>query len=850
MTTRDWKFYVWKSTATSLSTALVDFTIDNSKLAAVPTITGSRLRVLDGRTEARPWTMDILDASSFITSQIGDAGGRLDLLNRFVQANLSIDGGAYSAVAGGRLIDAINTGNIATWQFTVQDEWLAGANARLFTTNTTLLYPPRPIRGYKDVGSGWAAIGAASRIATTETTPKRYWLVTLNPGVPGTPPLTDEAVSFIRGDVKTHLAGLSTKGGFTHLRFRLNGTDYGVVGFKTLRGIVWTGGIAHHNVTRPDPEDRLFDEDELYEHQSKGGPLSFWVAASSTAFGGTGAITFDFTTAKSAALHAMSAPASVATPLHIWNWSSANPFGTLHPMQVLKDVLSGVYSSSSEGLPYYSTQSFTGTKDVRLLPTVGVAFRITNTATLKDWCEEHLLAPHGIAAFGDNTGKVAFKSVLIPDPQMGYSTANMYSFTSTNLRAPHPDWRTTRREQVTQIQLDYEMVARGTIVGRTAGRMPDYGNVTHPSGPYGWTQGGDGIASAVASTFVNHDRMSRYGVWPLRYTFDGYGALGRYDAYAAFPDWVGSMAYYQNEVCGRIFNRFGDGPMSGTLYALPNASTVLPGDFCRLPLASYPSPAGGGARGAGRLIQVLTKDITPEGYAYEFLDAGASPTPLASPTFTLSTSTAYPKHVLRATVTGGIPSGGGMNFYMAESATTSPPSSTSAAWHPVYTTVGGARSTGVYTFPRLKSNTRFFVKAQAGAPNRVLSAYTASQTKVTAAITSITGLTMSSVKAHTAGSTWTLGDGDYPVDWHVDTSTNGSPTTSNLLARFPAGTAKYLTAGLTASQKYRSWVRHADPYGGYSGFDSTTFTMTSTATTSNVRKSPPLGGLYTVFGST
>ena len=846
MTTRDWKFHVWKSTATSLSTALVDFTVTNAQLADVPLITGSRVRVLDGKTEARPWTMDILDASSFITSQIGDAGGRLDLLNRFVQANLSIDGAAYLPVAGGRLIDAINTGNLATWQLTVQDEWLAGAQTRLFTTNTTLLYPPRPVRGYKDVGSGWAAVGKVERIKSTSGS-KRYWLASLTPGVPGTPALTDEAVSFIRGDLKTSVLGLSTKGSFTHLRLRMNGVDYPVVGFRTLRNVVFTGGLHYHVVGRPDPEEHLFDEDELYEHQSKGGPLNFWIAASSTAFGGSGTFSFDFTTAKSAALHAMSAPASLATPLHLWSWSSANVYGVLHPMQVLKDVMDGVYSSSSDPLPYYSTQSFTGPKDVRLLPTVGVAFRITNTAILKDWVEEHLLTPHGIAAFGDNTGKVAFKNILTPDPQLGYSTANLYSFTSTNLRTPHPDWRTTRREQVTQVQLDYEMIARGTIVGRTAGGAADYGNVTHPSGPYGWSQGGDGLAVATVSTFVNHDRVARYGVWPARYTFDGYGAFGRYDAYAAFPDWTGSATYYKDELVKRVFSRFGDGPMQGTLYALPSASTLAAGDFAKLTLASYPSPAGGGARGGTRLIQLLTKDITPEGYAYEFLDAGSAPASLTSPTFTLSTSTS--KHALKATVTAGIPSGGSVSFYMAESATTTPPSSTNAAWHPVYSTVQ-AKTTGVYTFPRLKSNTRFFVKAQAGAPNRVLSNYTASQTKVTAAITAPSVIVMSSVKAHTAGQGWTIGDQDYAVDLHLDTSTSAGVSTANMITRVGAGSKTFLYANLTPSQKYRTWVRHSDPYGGYSAAASTTFTMTSTVSTANVRKSPLLGGLYTVFGST
>lgn len=835
MTTRDWKFLVWKSTATSLSTALVDFTIDNAHLTEAPYITGSRIQPLDGRTEARPWTINVLDSSSFLTSQIGDSAGRLDILNRFVQARVSVDGSTYQPVAGGRLIDAVNADNIATWQLTVQDEWIGASDALLFTTNTTLLYPPKPLHGYKGAGEGRAAIGSAQRISSGV---RRYWYVTMQPGGAGCPPLTDEAVSFIRGDLKPNTVGMTTAGSFTNLRFRYAGTDYKVFGFGNA-GV----GVQF---ARPDPENRLFNADALSEHQRKGGPLSFWVAASSTSFGGTGSKTFTLSDAIS--LHAMGAPASVATPLHIWpGWSSANPWGTVHPMQVLKDILGGVYSSSSEATPYYSTESFTGTADVRLLPTVGTAFRITQPAKLRDWVTEHLLVPHGIAAFGDSRGKVAFKSIMLPDGQLGYSTANLYSFTSTNLRTPHPDWRTTRREQVTQIQLEYERISNSVDPGAL---VPGYGNAVYT--PQGFTLGGDGLSARFDTTNFNHDRIQRMGTFPVRVSFHGYGVVGDYSPNQAFPEWVSAMQYYQGEFVKKVFFRYGDGPIRGTLSAMPNASTIAPGDFVRLTLGSFPNPSSGGYRGGTRLVQVLTKDITPEGYAYEYLDAGAAAAKPTTPTLSLSTSTANPKHALRVTVSAGVPSGGGVFLYMAESATTSPPSSTSAAWHPVYTTslqFGVVSATGTYVLPRLKNNTRYFVKGQAGAGGP-RSAYSTPVTKITAAITSPTALTMTSVKAKTAGATWTVGDLNYPLVVHVDSSTSATPTTANQLFRVLPGTNRTLLANLTPSQKYRSWVRHADPYGGYSGFDSTTFTMTSTATTSNSRKAPALGGMYLVFGST
>lgn len=834
MPTRDWQIHVWKSTATSLSTSLVDFTITNAQLSQVPVITGSRLRPLDGRTEARPWTISVNDGSSFITSQIGDAGGRLDLLNRFVQARLSIDGSTYKPVGGGRLIDAVNTDNIAEWLLSVQDEWLAGANTMLFTTNTTLLYPPRPLNGYKGVGAGRQAQATVNRINSASTLAKRYWLVRMSPAFAGCPPLTDEAVGFIRGDMTSLLGSITTNGNFRHLRFRSAGVDYKVVGFDTIKSVPY----------RPDRNNVLFDVDELDSHQRNGGSLNFWIAASSTAFGGTGSATLGLN--EFPALHAMTAPASPATPLHIWSWSSANPWGTIHPMQVLKDCLDGVYSSSSEARPYYSTESFSGTANIRKLPSVGVAFRVTSPAPMRQWVTENLLVPHGMAAFGDYRGKVAFKSVVLPDPQLGYSTANLYQFTSTNLRQPHPDWRTTRREQVTQVALEYERVAQQVSPGAVIPNI-DIGTFTPP----GFSLGGDGLAVRFDTTVFNHDRISRYGTYPLKVNFHGYGAVGDFtNVLSGFPEWTGAIHYYRGEFVQRLFHRYGDGPISGTLYALPGVSTVEPGDFVRLTLGSYPNISNS-QRGGTRLVQIMSKDVTPEGYAYEYLDAASAAAPLTSPTVTLSTSTADPRNTLRATVSG-IPSGGVVSLYMAESNTTSPPGSTSANWHPVYTTgtYGMVSATGTYNLPRLKSNQRFFVKGQAAAANRPRSAYTTPVTRVTGAITAPNTFAMSSVKAQTAGASWVVGDVNYPVDFHVDTVTTGTPTTSNLLFRLPPGSNRTFLSGLTQGTAYKSWVRHSDPYGGFSNSDSTTFTMTSTATTSNVRKAPPLGGLYVVFGST
>lgn len=278
-----------------------------------------------------------------------------------------------------------------------------------------------------------------------------------------------------------------------------------------------------------------------------------------------------------------------------------------------------------------------------------------------------------------------------------------------------------------------------------------------------------------------------------------------------------------------------------------------PGQFARLTLNSYPN-FGTNTRGGTRLVQILSKDITPEGYVYEYLDSGGAVAPLTSPTLSLSTSTANPQHALRVTVSAGVPSSGGVTLYAAESLTTSPPGSTSASWHPIFASTksdpfGAITATGTYIIGGLKSNTRQFVKGQAWAVNRARSNYSTPVTKVTASITAPSVLTMTSVKAKTCGFTFTPGDVTYPVDVHVDTST-AAPSTANRLFRLGAGTNNGTITNLTPGQAYRSWIRHADPYGGFSGTDSTTFTMTSTATTSNTRKAPPLGGLYVVFGST
>lgn len=853
MTDRRYRLMVYKPGSTSLSTGNVDFIVGSSALIEAPVVSGGRARLLEGRMEAVPTALRLLDSTNGGWTSHLSSNGRNTGLNRFVQVQRSDAGGAYAAIGGGRVTDVTYSENLAEVQVTLNPEWPTGANTLCFTTNTTHLYPPCPDPGGQRIGFyGFPYRYGYATVVRTETSfgpvprtqAKRFYTVTFRPD---NPPMPTASFGAIQGDVATFSSVAksiySTNGAFKYLKFNVNGVDYPVVSFA-MDALPGTYAEYYPNSLGPLPSDQT-----ISDHQTKGAPLRFIIAATSTAFGTAASTVDNLAVGKAYAydhgnpfLHMMGAPASDATPLHIFAVNNSTGgtaiLGGVHPMQVLKDLLAGSYSHSTVPyqLPLYSTVMFTGGSDLRKLPMPLQAFRITAPAPMQTWIQDNLCAPFGVLPTMDPTGVVRFKNFRIPGGSTGssgFSTGTLFGFTSTNLAAPHPDWRLNRNEACTVANITVNTIQQQLINAAPGGGPPNLG------------VGGDGLLARSRTTSFYHDRYLQLGAYPADFQYTGIvlddGYQQNWYPVAKFAGSKGALTYLAQEV----FGRFGDGPVQGTLRALENAATVAPGDITALKLPTYPN-YGTNARGGTRLVQILSKTVHPDGYEFDYLDAGPAQPASTKPTFSLAVSTRTPKSGLKATVSA-VPSNAWFTISLANSSAATAPSVSSPLWHPVYS----KRGNGTFELNHLPSGQFFYGRCQTRqSSGRPLSDYAVSSRVATSAISAPTALKTSNIKNTIATSTWKVGDVNYPLQLYVDESTSATPSTGNLYRKLAPGTQITTLDGLTANHTHKVMARHYDAYGGVSATISSAFTTPSTAVAPNIILPPPMAGMFAIVGST
>lgn len=785
MSAQSYRVRVYTPGSTSLSTANVDFTLDSSRLKDAPTVLGSIVRPREGRTEAQPWFFDVTDVSSSFTAQLADSSGRLDLLNRIIVCQRNTDGGSYSNIGVGRISDVFLNPDVASYRVMVEDERVLERSQVIFnSSNTTHLYPPGPHAAY---GPYRPASKGSFTVVLQDSGNAKLWKVVF---YSQHPPMSDGAIRAIEGDMEQS-PFKSTAGNFKHLRFNYGGTDYKVVSFgdggnADQASRSWLDGLRNSGIN---------------------GPVNCWIAAASSAF----TLQNNY---SSAYLHMMSAPPSDGTPLHIGGVEGQ------HPMQLVKDIYDGTYSSSPPKIRYSTAAFKTGTTGLLTIAMPSVRFRITEPAIMSEWLEDNLYAPFMVVPFTDSSGRITPKSIRFPNS----TSAITFTFTGANL-TEHPSWVQPSREMVTVLQIEHTNEA------------PLIASVNSAERPQG---GADYIDSQLRVREVTHDRVTNLG----RHT-----ALVRaHGIHSGSPSWgadggqfnpgIGSVEVdrYENHIRADIFNRFGDGPIMGTFASLTTGEAVASGDFVKMTLATFPNPAAG-ARSGTRVMQVLSRDITPMGPRFTYLDAGPSQQPTSSPTITMSSNTNDPKHSVRATI-GGVAAGGRFKLEVAESSTQ--PAASSTKWQPWET----GTTNGTYTIGRRKSNTAYWGRVANTKPNRLSSPWVPSTIgKTTQSITGPSAFTASSVKGKTVLCTWTNGDANYRTCFHADTSTSATFSTANEVTVLPPGANRFRIEGLTTGTKYLLGVRHRDDYGGYSTRRAASVTTTAASLTA-----PNMGKLALLSG--
>jgi len=800
---------IFTAGTTSYSTSAVEFSLT---LADAPTINGPLVRPFEGRSEGRPWVLRAVDVAGSFTAQLAGSDGRTDLINRVIQVRRSLNNGTYTVIGGGRVRDVSMGEQVAEYDVSVEQEMGIDANALIFaTSNTTRLFPPSPhftygpfqpfpkgqVRVAGFVTPGYPSVGSV---------PKMFYLrfAGSTSGIATVPvPLTDLGMEAIRKDVKPLTSPNDALGNFVHLRLRVGNSTYPVVSFGRISNPLFSNPGGQ----KPDPNVL----GELEEDYTNGKPPGLWVVTpTSTTF----VVGQSY---SSAFLHMFSAPPSEATPLHIT---------TIHPMTLKRQLHAGAYASTDQPKARYSTAAFNdGSSGLERRPMSLVRFRITGPARRREWIERNLNAPFGVCDFTDSSGVIRPRYVWMPQSTAGYA----FTFTPANLREPHPSWLQPGREMVTELRV-VSQDEQWVIGGLAPALVAAYQRPVNASADF--------IKATPSTDVRQHDRIAKLGVQSLSLESAGVHAGVRSPVgFPTEPD--PNLNALLTNASKETFDRYGDGPVQGVLYALSTAESVQEGDNVRITVPTFPN-AGIQARGGTRLVQIMGRRITPYGPEFDYLDAGPNLNALVAPTVTLSLSTVDKKHIVTAVV-ASVPAGA--QFQMDAAVGSTLPSSTSTLWQRIQTTAFG---NGTYQIRGRPAGGKTWARVRSAQAQRVRSTWRNSTAGVTSSGLAAPVVATSSVTALSFNLRLSGGETLYPIQVFVDGSTAAAFSTGNLLRTVPAGTKSVPVFGLNSTTKYLVGARHIDPFGGIGASDSTTVT---TLTTGTDRCRAPVG-FYLIAGTT
>jgi hypothetical protein len=327
--------------------------------------------------------------------------------------------------------------------------------------------------------------------------------------------MTPEVVVAIEDDLKRDVTQDvdSAAGNFTHTRLRVGANDYEIVGFSIAGDDAGGDDIWSDAPTAEGYGGFTFG---LHKHIKTGGNIDLVAVASSNAIADNASLSDVF-------IHQFTAPASPAVPLHIGGEEG------VHPATVIHNVLKGDYGST-ESLPRYSTSAI-DTLLAESRPYVN--FRITEPVNMAEFLEDRVQGPYGIIPTIDSSGVITHKSAWLA--WLPNSTAGItYTFTGSNLRAPHPTWQNTSREMVTALRYNYTHMTRVFWRAMTGGA-------------------GDLIEETPAVEEREHDRMSQLGRRVLEVNADGL-----HEAWLAQGNHTGFKAKTAFDQMSReVFTRYG-----------------------------------------------------------------------------------------------------------------------------------------------------------------------------------------------------------------------------------------------------------------------------------------------------
>lgn len=718
-----------------------------AQLASIPSVGQQVVRFTEGRTESVPWAVDVLDASTAVTAVLADSSGRMTLLNRLAEIQRRIDSTestAWTTLGIGRITDIPMNSDVASYQFLMEDERTQERRGTIWTTGATSVYlmPPQRRANYGDfLGYPERALAFRAWIGHGVEHYFVSWPVKYSEW-------DQSIIDSIIADKKAGVSYASTSvGNFNNLRLRILYTGNPPGALTAVQQDYEIRDFPNYTEAE---NVRLYDE-PISALRDR--PAHLHVAVEF--LNNTTAVSMSANTAgRVDAYLYFATPAAAAFGNPYFLGSSSG----IHPMQLLQDVLDGTYGGEAIR---YSTAAFDDGAGGGLLndPTYGLThWIITEPANEAAWLETNIYQPYQVIPFIDEQGRVAPKSVALPNSDT-VDPNTLFTFTAASL-SEHPTWMHSARDIVTVLRVHYlteveavEPGLEGHVPQKAAhGRLADHeirpGSTPPPPEAIIY-----GIETHRAVIEKRHDRVDQYGERVLNIQLNGVHKSDAAERAAEF-------------LSREFFQRFGDGPMEGTLKALSTAESVDPGDFAKVTLATFPNP-NSQARGGTRIVQVLSRAYEPDGPAFTWLDAGPDLAVLSTPTITLAVSTTDARHYLEATL-GTVSTAGTCVVQIAQSTASSIPGSTSSLWR---TMVSSASSSGVYAVGPVDSGSYFWGRARNHAPQRIRSEWGNSTVNVnTSELDPPDSIATSSVTQGTAVIRWNYStvNADSPVEVLLD----------------------------------------------------------------------------------
>jgi hypothetical protein len=510
----------------------VEQTITQANLRGIPERVGGQvIDILNGRTQSQPWNAEIVDTNDYFTAMIADAGGRMVLLKRRADLQVSIDGGAYSTICSSRISSIID--HVSHYQVTFDDERMLERNYKVFqqlqaTTyaednGTDGLYsapniiPPGLASNFAGLRPQIYVRPSCGVIGSTGN----YELYAIDSllatiGVYAHNLLTPYVVQTIDDDVKEDAVydANSTSGNFNTLR--------AVVQSTSGEGIYEVAFITDNVVSGP---IRAFGGDFTQLKRAKMNEAR-WLYAVIVSTG-------TFTAIDGMQLRMPTHEPTNQMPLLI----GGN--GGIHPFELVRDLY------DEAGVRYSTT--LTDLIDNKEYQTAW--WRIQRPATLSRWLEDNIYQPYGVAPFIDNAGNVAPRSIRLPrTSDVSNDITTLPLLDETNVAWPHPSWH--HEELVTRLRFEYDILK---TIDHTALLRGDES----------WSDFGvDLIAPTEAEIVKDHDRIDDFGVHEMTVAFKGL----HYRDTVVIPGIVGRTGYsrfgvdhWAAHVAQDVFQRFGDG---------------------------------------------------------------------------------------------------------------------------------------------------------------------------------------------------------------------------------------------------------------------------------------------------